>query len=94
MKLLIELNIEISEGEEPAAVLSGYFTHQSHVKGRKVLGFEIVKDHLSEVSNNSDEELMGQYTDVSEDSSKIDIVDLVLEEKKPSVSRRTKNRGQ
>lgn len=34
-KVIIELEIETSEGEEIEAVLNGYFSHQSHIKGRK-----------------------------------------------------------
>jgi len=53
-KLTIELDIEISEGEEVNAVLEGYFKHQSHIKGRKVLGFSIIENQTSESSEEED----------------------------------------
>lgn len=49
MKVTLEIDIEISESEDLGAVLTGYFSHQSFVRERKVNSFEIL--------NNSSEEL-------------------------------------
>lgn len=48
MKITIELDIEISVDENLEAVLDSYFKNQSHLRGRKVLDFNIVEDKPKE----------------------------------------------
>jgi hypothetical protein len=43
MKITIGLDIEVSEDEDLEAVLDSYFKNQSHLRGRKVLGFVVVE---------------------------------------------------
>ena len=57
MKIVIELDIDIKEAEEPKMVLKHYFDHQSHLKGRQVYGFEILNNQQTEA------EIEPEFTD-------------------------------